>query len=65
MQARLYCKHCEKYYNVPLNDVRLMQETKSENITFTHNTYYYEDEGCFFKTIREIKSDAQETGASA
>lgn len=64
MKARLYCKHCEKYYDVPLKDVRLVQETNGDQITFAHNTYYFEEE-CFFKTVNTLKGIDQETGESA
>jgi hypothetical protein len=64
MKARLYCEHCEKYYDVPLKDVRLVQEANSGRITFSHNTYYYE-EGCFFKTVNSLKQIDHETGESA
>ena len=59
MTARLYCKHCARHYDVPLEDVRLMQAKEGENITFAHNTYYYDDD-CFFKSINRYKREQQE-----
>lgn len=56
MKTRLYCTHCEKYYDVPLKDVRMLQEAKSESITYAHNTYYYDDD-CFFKSVAAMKRD--------
>lgn len=64
MKARLYCNHCEKYYDVALKDVRLMQESNREDITFSHNTYYYEND-CFFKALDRLKRSSQNGGASA
>lgn len=32
-----------------------MQNAKDEQITFAHNTYFYKDENCFFKTVLELK----------
>ncbi len=65
MKARLHCKHCDKYYDVALKDVRLMQETNGEFMTFTHNTYYYDaDKSCFFKTVSALKRDAQKSGVA-
>lgn len=60
MRARLYCKHCEKHYDVDLDDVRMMQERNSAHIIFAHNTYYYDD-GCFFKTINLYKREKEIT----
>lgn len=54
MKARLYCSHCEKHYEVKVEDVRLMQDFNNKNITFKHNTYYYES-GCFFKNVVILK----------
>lgn len=55
MKSRLFCHHCEKYYEVDIKSIRLMQNAKDEQITFAHNTYFYKDENCFFKTVLELK----------
>ncbi len=66
MKARLHCKHCDKYYDVALKDVRLMQETNGAFMTFTHNTYYYDaDESCFFKTVSQLKRGMQSSEVTA
>jgi hypothetical protein len=54
MKARLYCSHCEKHYEVEVDNVRLMQKFNNENIVFKHNTYYYAS-GCFFKDVVILK----------
>ncbi|WP_345975832.1 hypothetical protein [Sulfurimonas sp. HSL3-7] len=59
MTARLYCKHCARHYDVPLEDVRIMQAQESEHITFAHNTYYYDDD-CFFKNVNRYKREQLE-----
>ncbi len=64
MKARIHCKHCEKYYDVELEDVRLIQAVNGESITFAHNTYYYDDD-CFFKTLNRIRRDIKEKQESA
>lgn len=60
MRARLYCRHCARHYDVPLEDVRLMQAKEGANITFAHNTYYYDDD-CFFKNVNRYKKEQPET----
>ena len=62
MKTRLYCKHCKKYYDVPLQDVRLLQEEHSGHLTFQNNTYYYEGD-CFFKMLHQVKHDGPLEGA--
>jgi len=64
MKARIHCKHCEKYYDVELDDVRLVQETDGDSITFAHNTYYYNND-CFFKTLNQLRRDRKHKKESA
>lgn len=56
MTARLFCSHCNKYYEVDLTQIRLMQSMKEENFSFAHNTYFYESENCFFKIFNSLQS---------
>lgn len=58
MTARLYCRHCAQHFDVDLEDVRLMQDRESDNMTFAHNTYYYDDD-CFFKNVSRYKRAQQ------
>ena len=54
MTARLFCEHCDKFYEVNLEDVRLMLKDKKECLNFAHNTYFYKG-GCFFETLKKTK----------
>jgi len=58
MTSRLFCRHCEKHYEVDTKDIKLMQRVHSENLTFSNNTYYFENSGCFFKAMNHIKRDS-------
>lgn len=37
-----------------------MQAKEGANITFAHNTYYYDDD-CFFKNVNRYKKEQPET----
>jgi len=54
MTTRLFCKHCDKFYEVDIKDIRFMQEHMSEDLSFSHNTYFFND-GCFFKKLNTFK----------
>ena len=54
MTARLFCEHCDKFFEVDVKDVRLMLENKKESLRFAHNTYFYKG-GCFFETLKQTK----------
>lgn len=56
MKSRLFCQHCEKYYEVEIDQIRLMKNFKDEKMSFAHNTYFYKDKNaCFFKTLHQIR----------
>jgi len=54
MKSRLFCNHCDKYFEVDIENIRLVQEFKGEHILFAHNTYFY-NYGCFFKELNKLK----------
>jgi hypothetical protein len=56
MTARLFCSHCNKYFEVDLSQIRLIQSINEESFSFAHNTYFYESENCFFKTLNSLQS---------
>jgi len=55
MTTRLFCEHCDKFYEVDLKDIHLMKEKKKECLSFAHNTYFFKD-GCFFEILKEAKN---------
>jgi len=55
MTARLFCSHCNKYYEVDLTQIKLMQNHNNEEMLFTHNTYFYDKDICFFKAFNNIQ----------
>ena len=57
MTARLFCEHCEKYYEVNIEDIRFMQEKEKECLSFAHNTYFFK-EGCFFQRLKQLKKSS-------
>ncbi len=54
MKSRLFCRHCEKHYEVDVNDIKFMQLHQNEHLSYDRNTYYYTN-GCFFKTLNTLK----------
>ena len=56
MTVRLFCEHCDKFYEVDVKDVRFMLEETKESLSFAHNTYFFKD-GCYFQKLRELKKD--------
>lgn len=54
MKTKLYCHHCQKTYNVQINDVHLMLSYDQENLKRDHGHYYFTG-GCFFKTLKTQK----------
>lgn len=61
MQVRLYCTHCQKHYEVEVDNVKLLQKHNSQNLKFQNNTYYY-DGGCFFKDVVILKRQVEKNG---
>lgn len=61
MTSRLFCAHCNKHYKVDMANVNLIKKYKQENISFSNNTYYYEN-GCFFKDVNSLKSKFKTIG---
>ena len=55
MVSRLFCEHCEKHYKVDMENVNLVKASKSDNIRFANNTYYYKN-SCFFKDLKSLKT---------
>ena len=54
MTTRLFCEHCDKFYEVDLEDIRLIKEKKKGSLRFAHNTYFFKD-GCFFQELKDAK----------
>lgn len=54
MTNRLFCEHCDKFYEVNINDIRLMREKREDALRFAHNTYFFTD-GCFFHKLKKTK----------
>jgi len=60
MKARLFCEHCDKFYEVNIEEIRIIQNIESDNMSFAHNTYFYKD-GCFFDTLKNCKKELQKS----
>ena len=54
MTTRLFCEHCDKFYEVDMKDIRFMIKQKKEFLRFAHNTYFFNN-GCFFQKLRNYK----------
>jgi len=54
MKARLFCRHCDKHYEVEVDDIRAVQAFTGKPIAYDRNTYFF-TEGCFFKTLGRCK----------
>jgi len=54
MTCRLFCEHCDKFYEVDTKEIRLMQKQYQDAMHFAHNTYFYTG-GCFFEKLKETK----------
>lgn len=54
MKEKLYCQHCQKTYNIPINDLQLMMFYNAKAIEVKNDSYYYDDD-CFFKTLNLYK----------
>jgi len=61
MTSKLFCRSCEKSYQVDSKNIQIVEESKNPYLQFSHDIYYYEKEGgCFFKTLNQIKSKLKE-----
>ena len=58
MKGRLFCHHCDKHFEVDIEDIRAVQALESARFTFAHNTYFYTG-GCFFKTLAQYRRTLQ------
>jgi len=56
MKSRLFCKHCNKHFEVDIKIIKLMQKYNGDKLNYDHNTYFYNDDSCFFKNIEQIKN---------
>lgn len=56
MTTRLFCEHCDKFYEVDMKDIRFMQEQKKECLSFAHNTYFFKN-GCFFQELGKYRKE--------
>lgn len=54
MTTRLFCEHCDKFYEVDMKDIRFMQAQNKEYLNFAHNTYFFKN-GCFFQELSKYK----------
>lgn len=56
MYTRVFCEHCDRHYEVDLEEARLVEKFHSEKITFSNNTHYFRnDKECFFNLVRKLK----------
>ena len=56
MKTRVFCQHCDSYYEVDLEEARLIEKFHSNKITFSNNTHYFRnDKECFFNLVRMLK----------
>ena len=56
MNTRVFCQHCDRYYEVDIEEARLVEKFHSDKITFSNNTHYFRSENeCFFNLVRNIK----------
>lgn len=55
MNTRVFCEHCNKYFEVDLEDARLVKKFHDERITFANNTYYFRNQECFFNLVKQLK----------
>ena len=57
MKSRLFCKHCDKHFEVDIKMIKLMKKHSTDKLSYAHNTYFYNDSSCFFKNIKQIKNE--------
>lgn len=56
MKTRVFCQHCDRYYEVDLEEARLIEKYHRDKITFSNNTHYFRNEReCFFNLVRKLK----------
>jgi hypothetical protein len=61
MYTRVFCQHCDMYYEVDLEEARLVEKFYSEKISFANNTYYFRNEKeCFFNLVRELHKQTRQ-----
>lgn len=56
MYTRVFCQHCDSYYEVDLEEARLVQKFHDDRITFENNTYYFRNNECFFHLVKKLKN---------
>lgn len=61
MFTRLYCQHCDHYYEVDLKEARLVEKYHNDKITFENNTHYYTNDECFFTLVRRLRKQNDHT----
>ena len=60
MFTRLFCQHCDNYYEVDLEEARLVERYHNDKISFANNTHYYRNKECFFTLVRRLKKQADQ-----
>lgn len=64
MFTRVFCQHCDTYYEVCLDEARLVEQYYNEKITFKNNTYYFRSKECFFHLAKKLKKRTHLTPGS-
>lgn len=60
MNTRIFCQHCDNYYEVDLEDARLVQKFHDDRISFANNTYYFRNKECFFNLVKKLKNQTNQ-----
>lgn len=59
MYTRVFCQHCDTYYEVDLEEARLVKKYHADLITFANNTHYFRNKECFFRLAKKLKKTDQ------
>lgn len=60
MNTRIFCQHCDSYYEVDLKEARLIQKYHSDRISFENNTYYFRNTECFFHLVKKLMQQSDQ-----
>ena len=60
MFTRVFCQHCDSFYEVDLEEARLVKKYHNDKISFANNTYYFTDKECFFRLAKKLKRQSEQ-----
>lgn len=60
MNTRIFCQHCDSYYEIDLEEARLVEKFYNDKLTFANNTYYFRHKECFFHLVRTLKKQTSQ-----